>query len=196
MNDLLFNSIIQRISYKLNAIAQKHTGYCMFISKEDLYQEMCLHLWNRYQKGEVAGKNDSYLVQSCKFHILNYLRKNKSGTLLVSIDKIVSSQDEIDLEKIYDTNLIGCPDSINNAIDVKTIINSSLSNKEKAIITLLQEGHSLREIGRKLGISHVMVIKYKNKIAKKLIITDFGEGSDTHPKKPKHIGCEASYCDI
>jgi hypothetical protein len=36
---------------------------------------------------------------------------------------------------------------------------------------------------------------YRQAIKEILIISDFGEGSDTHPKKPIHIGCVASYRD-
>jgi hypothetical protein len=40
------------------------------------------------------------------------------------------------------------------------------------------------------------VIIYEKIVLTFLIISDFGEGSDTHPKKLKHIGCVASYRDI
>ena len=167
--DMLYNAILQRISSRLKAIAHKYTGYSMFIDSDDLFQEMSLHLWDRYQKGEIAGKNDSYLIQSCKFHILNYLRKNKSGVLLVSIDELMSEDGTTTLkDTIPDAKAQPVSSTVSNEMQVEAIEDSGVSDKEKTIMTLLSEGHTVREIGKKLGISHVMVIKYKKKIAARM----------------------------
>ena len=161
--DMLFNAVLQRISSRLKAIAHKYTGYCMFIDNDDLFQETSLHLWDRYQKGEIAGKNDAYLVQSCKFHILNYLRKNKPGVLLVSMDELMSDDGDTLKDTIPDIKAQPIASTVSDEMQVAEIRDSSASDKETTIMKLLEEGHTVREIGKKLGISHVMVIKYKKK---------------------------------
>jgi len=45
-------------------------------------------------------------------------------------------------------------------------MNNGFSKREKDVFGLLLEGYTVREAGGKLGISHVMVVKLKNKIIK------------------------------
>jgi RNA polymerase sigma factor (sigma-70 family) len=165
--DLLFNAILQRISQNLMNLARKFRGYCLFVDKDDLYQEMSLHLWDRYKKGELAGKTNAYLIQSCKFHIMNYLRKKKDNVLLTSIDEIVSESGETLKDNLPDTERKPILEDINDDIAIESITKNA-SLKEKKIIDLLYKGFTTREIGDRLGISHVMVVKHKKIIAQRM----------------------------
>lgn len=46
------------------------------------------------------------------------------------------------------------------------IKNNGFSEKEKAVFFLLSEGRTSREVGKRLDISHVMVLKHKKKLIK------------------------------
>jgi hypothetical protein len=63
------------------------------------------------------------------------------------------------------------------------------------LIVVLLTSESYETVTKNNG-NEIVVVEIKKAFGKKLIISDFGEGSDTHPKKPKHIGCVASYRDI
>ena len=48
--------------------------------------------------------------------------------------------------------------------------NNGFSKREKDVFFLLLEGRTMREVEKCLGISHVMVIKYKKKVTRELKI--------------------------
>jgi DNA-binding CsgD family transcriptional regulator len=47
-------------------------------------------------------------------------------------------------------------------------MNNGFSKREKDVFGLLLEGYTVREAGEKLGISHVMVVKLKNRLINKV----------------------------
>jgi DNA-directed RNA polymerase specialized sigma24 family protein len=52
-----------------------------------------------------------------------------------------------------------------SARDIVSLLSSQLSGQEKAVLDCFAEGLGPREIGRKLRMSHTMVIKHRRKIA-------------------------------
>ncbi|MDD5617926.1 MAG: hypothetical protein PHG69_02425, partial [Candidatus Omnitrophica bacterium] len=68
-----FRILLERITPALRSIARKHL-LRTFYDEEDLYQEMCIYLWQEYSQGLPLGINESYVIKGCEFHILNYLR--------------------------------------------------------------------------------------------------------------------------
>jgi DNA-binding CsgD family transcriptional regulator len=61
-----------------------------------------------------------------------------------------------------------CPtDSMDSNISINEIKNKRLTDKERRVLDLLLKGNTVREIASILGISHVMVLKYKKNIIKK-----------------------------
>ena len=67
-------------------------------------------------------------------------------------------------------NLPSGVESLDKTVDKKMLVdyimNNGFSKREKDVFGLLLEGYTVREAGGKLGISHVMVVKLKNKIIK------------------------------
>ncbi|MDD4899076.1 MAG: LuxR C-terminal-related transcriptional regulator [Candidatus Omnitrophica bacterium] len=58
-------------------------------------------------------------------------------------------------------------DYLDSKIFVEKMQNNGLTKKEKAILPLCLEGLTTRQIGKRLGISHVMVVKLKSHIREK-----------------------------
>jgi DNA-binding CsgD family transcriptional regulator len=54
-------------------------------------------------------------------------------------------------------------------MEVESLEEKCLSWREREVLSCFLEGMSMREIGGRLGISHVMVLKIKNRIRDKYI---------------------------
>lgn len=161
-----FETLLKKISPRLRRIARNHNGHGFFIDKEDLYQEMCIHLWSNFKDGVSVGMNDAYVARGCEFHILNYLRKVREKVRIVSLEKPLNDNGGTLGDVLPDTK-----ESLSNYIDRKITIsdikNNGITKKEKEVFSFILDGHTVREIGKKLDISHVMVVKYKQRIIEK-----------------------------
>ncbi len=161
-----FNSLLDKISPVLRKIARRHSSYGKASLEDDLYQEMCLHLWNNFRTGLPIGFNYSYAIKSCQFHLLNYLRKERIKARLVSLEQCINEEGQTLKELIPDTSEpLGR--SLERSISIDDILNNGFSPREKEVFSLLLTGLTAREAGKRLGISHVMVLKCKKAIAKK-----------------------------
>lgn len=129
---------------------------------EDIFQEMCVHLWQKFNNGAPPEFNDSYIIKGCEFHIRNYLRKETDKYKSKSLDEPIN-ETGLSLKDIL-ANTESVSNACFNKILIDEIKNKITNEKEQRIFNLLIEGHTVRCIGARLGISHVMVIKYKNKI--------------------------------
>lgn len=160
-----FKILLERITPALKAIARRHVLYGFF-EPDDLYQEMCLFLWNRFSRGMPIGMNEAYIIKACEFHILNYMRKGRPKAYISSIDAVITPEG-LKLEDVLEDKR---PLYLTNAeenISIDDIKNMGLTESEKKVFLLLLEGNTIREAAGKLGISHVMVLKYKKKIIEK-----------------------------
>ena len=84
-----FRILLQKITPALRYIARKHLLYG-FYDEEDLYQEMCLFLWQNYANGLPMGINEAYVIKACEFHIRNFLRKGRPKTTILSLEDLIS----------------------------------------------------------------------------------------------------------
>lgn len=133
--------------------------------REDLMQEALLHLWQVQQ--QTPGQTNHWYLQNCRFHLLHYLALGRS----VDSPKRRSSQvqppdtgEEVD--NLLD-RLEG-PDSVIEDVSARDMLSSLsrlLSTREMSVLQWLAEGVGTREIARRLGISHPMVVKLRRKIA-------------------------------
>ena len=160
-----FKILLEKITPALKAIARKHVLYS-FHDAEDLFQEMCLFLWNNYSQGMPIGINEAYVKKACEFHILNYLRKGRPKALVISIDEIVTPGG-LKLEEVLEDKRIGRLTDAGQNIGIEDVKNAGLTDNEKKVFSMLLEGKTVREAAKEMGISHVMVLKYKKKIIKK-----------------------------
>ncbi len=161
-----FDTLFEKISPRLKRVARSRNGHGSFIDDGDLYQEMCIHLWNKFKDGVPDGINEAYIVRGCEFYILNYLRKVREKVILLSLEESVNENGKTLKDILPDIK-----EPVDRCIDRKAVIedvkNNGFSRREKEVFLLLLEGYTVREIGGKLGISHVMVVKFKQRIIKK-----------------------------
>lgn len=161
-----FETLYKKVSPRLKKIAHYYNGRGRFIDGDDLYQEMCAHLWNNYGSGIPEDVNESYIVKGCEFHLRNYLRKEREGVTLLSLERPIDEDGNALRDLLPDTK--ETPDVMaNRHLTIETIRNNGFSDKEKEVFLLLLEGYTLREIGGRMKISHVMVSKHKKKILKR-----------------------------
>jgi len=165
---MVFEELVKRISPKLKRITYKLNGHFSFFNEEDLYQEALLHLWQDFCLGKLDNKTDSYILQGCYFHLKNYIRKTRDKSNLVSLNAMIEEEGSNLEEILCLENSKSCLADLENKILIQEIQNNGLTQREKEIFCLSLEGLTTREIGKKLGISHVMVIKIKKKLHMKL----------------------------
>jgi RNA polymerase sigma factor (sigma-70 family) len=163
-----FEHLITRILPTLKRITHRLNGHHSFFDDEDLCQEALIHLWLNYKEGTLLDKTDSYILQGCYFHLRNYLRKVQEKAPVLSINTGVG-EDGTKLEDILTIDGIAAFDCVESKIDIEAREAKCLTDREKTILSLIMEGMSMREVGAKVGISHVMVLKIRNKIKEKYL---------------------------
>ena len=147
-------------------MARNHNGHGSSIDEDDLYQEMCIHLWKNYKYGQPVGINEAYIVKGCEFHILNYLRKEREKVRIVSLEEPINEEGGT-LKDILSDGKEPLDKFIDKDLTIEDIKNNGFTAREKEVFSLLLKGFTVREAGKELGISHVMVVKVKNRIIKK-----------------------------
>lgn len=164
-----FELMLKRLSPTLKRITYKLNGHFSFFNEEDLYQEALLHLWQDFRNKKLEDKTDSYILQGCYFHLKNHIRKVKGRNKTTSLEAIINEegatlQEALSLEYPNHKDYL---DSLNNRLFAETISNNGLSGREKDILSSYSEGLTIREIGKRLGISHVMVLRLTARIRNK-----------------------------
>ena len=158
-----FDVLIKRISPTLQRITQKLNGHFTFMDHDDLFQEAMLHLWVGFQNGHLHDKTDSYLLQGCFYHLKNYIRKVQDNATLISLSSVVD-EEVAHLEEILEAEEVAAFDYVDGKMQVEALLESGLTQRERDVLALSMEGMTTREIGGKLGISHVAVVKVRNKL--------------------------------
>ena len=133
--------------------------------REDLLQEAMIHLW--LTETRRPGQTRSWYLQSCRFHLQHYLNCGRS------IDSAKRWRDQLPLnehseeEETY-VEETDCGNSVLTCVSAREImamLTPHLSKLEQAVLDCLADGLGAREIGRKLKLSHTMVIRHRRKIA-------------------------------
>jgi len=170
---MVFEELVKRLSPKLKRITYKLNGHFSFFNDEDLYQEALINLWQDFCLGKLDNKTDSYILQGCYFHLKNYIRKARDKANLVSLNAMIEEEGRNLEEILCLENPEPCLADLENKILMGQIQNNGLTQREKEIFYLSLEGVTIREIGKKLGISHVMVVKIKKNLRKKLEFLEY-----------------------
>jgi RNA polymerase sigma factor (sigma-70 family) len=161
-----FEELVQRINPTLKRITKKLNGHFTFFNDEDLYQEALANLWVRYNEGVLHDKTDSYILQGCYYYLRNHLRKVHEDAVFVSLDSPMN-EEGLKLEDILSLKDQPSFDELESNIDIEDAADRWLTERERQILVYLLEGMSMREIGIKFSISHVMVLKIRNRIREK-----------------------------
>ncbi|MFA6217949.1 MAG: sigma-70 family RNA polymerase sigma factor [Candidatus Omnitrophota bacterium] len=168
---MTFEELVKKISSVLKRIAYRLNGQYASFDHDDLYQVALVHLWDHFQSGKLRNKTDSYILQGCYFHLKNYIRKARVKYMAVSLETMLYNEDEgVRFEEILSeahSLIYSDRDRLHDKLLVETIMNNGFSPLEKEMFGYFADGLTIREIGGKLGISHVMVIKRMAKIKEK-----------------------------
>jgi RNA polymerase sigma factor (sigma-70 family) len=163
---MFFETLATRLSPTLKRIARKLNGHCSFMDDQDLFQEALLHLWTLFSSGDLAGKTDSYMLQGCYYHLRNYIRKTRDSAALLSLS-VANADDGPNLERALMAPDISSFDEVEGGLQIEAIVESGMSQREKEVLCFSLEGMTTREIGLRLGVSHVSVVKTRNRIKKR-----------------------------
>lgn len=158
---MTYEELLKKISPVLRRIAYKLGAHHSHFDQGDLYQEALVHLWRRFEEGVLDDKTDSYILQGCYFHLKNYIRTESDKGRLVSFETPVSSDGTTlsDTMRLVDEEASTHRESLHGKMLLEELINNGFSPREKSIIAYLSEGLTTREMGLRLGISHVRVVK-------------------------------------
>jgi DNA-directed RNA polymerase specialized sigma24 family protein len=137
--------------------------------REDLLQEALLHLWR--MKTRRPGQTRSWYVQSCRFHLTHYLA---SGCSVDSIKRGRghSRYDEVSEEPDGFPEMVESQNSVLSQViagDLISVLAPNLRPGELAVLHSLADGLGAREIGRRLKMSHTMVLRCRAKIKSLLV---------------------------
>jgi RNA polymerase sigma factor (sigma-70 family) len=161
-----FEVMAKRISPTLRRITHKLNGHYTFFDDEDLYQEALMHLWVDFGEGSLQDKTDSYILQGCYYHLKNYIRKTQDNVTLLSLTAPIG-EDGRTIEESLPSDETSLFDYLDGKLQMEMAEQKYLTEREREVLTLLMDGMSMREVGSRLGISHVMVLKIRNKIKEK-----------------------------
>ena len=165
-----FKSLISELGPSLKKLIRKRPLFG-FIGIEDLYQEALINLWMRSERGEFCDKPRSYVLKSCYFHIQNYMRTHRDSRFLVSLDEPFTYEEGNAFtlgDTIVDHNAYFL-NRLNSQLVIDEIMSNGLSMREREVFCLLYKGLNIREVARKLGVSHVRVVKLRNSIRQKCL---------------------------
>ena len=164
-----FKELHKKLSPTIKRIAYRLNGHYRSFNHDDLYQEATIHLWSSFLKGELGDKTDSYILQGCYFHLRNYIRKVNERSNIVSIDAALNTNDEATVEDVLGEYWAcdDCRQDLHNKFLVQSIRNNGLNPAERKLLTYFSQGLTTRDIGKRMGVSHVSVVKMTHKIRAK-----------------------------
>ena len=158
-----FESLVGKLSPTLSKITRKLNGHFTFMDDQDLFQEALIHLWSDFQSGSLDDKTDSYILQGCYFHLKNYIRKTQDPATILSLNSMME-EDGPHLEEMLVADGRPSCEQVETMLEVEAMTRAGASQRERDVLFFCLEGLTTREIGKKLGISHVSVVKIRNKI--------------------------------
>ena len=161
-----FEELHQKLSPTIKRIAFRLNGHYRCFNHDDLYQEAVTHLWNNFLKGKLSDKTDSYILQGCYFHLKNYIRKVNERSNVISMDAALSVNEEATVGEVLGKYWAcpDCRDQLHNKFLAESIQNNGFNPKEKRLFAYFSQGLTTRDIGRRMGVSHVSVVKMMQKI--------------------------------
>lgn len=174
----LFESLLRKLSPTLKRITRKLNGHFSFMDHEDLFQEAAMHLWSHFNCGDLDDKTDSYILQGCYFHLRNYIRKTQDSATLLSLHAPFD-EDGTRLEDVLLADDLASYDQLEGGFQIEALEASGMTRREREVLLFCLEGMTTREIGKKLNISHVSVVKARKKIQDRYLTVNGAKGNRT-----------------
>lgn len=152
-----FLPILYKISGNIGKLPQ-------WVDREDIVSHMLFDLWKKWEKGKLDDKTTSYIFRSCWFAAQNYLRTLRDKISPLSLDKPVNEEGTPLIEFIEDDSSFFWKIQVRQSINK---LEEGLTPREKEVFQLQKQEYTTREIGKRLEISHVRVVKIQHNIKKK-----------------------------
>jgi len=137
--------------------------------QEELVQEALIRLWLQVERR--PGQSESWYLHGCKLHLLNYIKRGRSVDSprhsSKSIVHGIADQRQHG-DSSHEMERLGTETAVESEVcarDMIAMLMKCTDSLDKEILGYLAEGYGVREIGRKLGISHVAVLKHRRCIA-------------------------------
>jgi DNA-directed RNA polymerase specialized sigma24 family protein len=133
--------------------------------QDDLLQEALIHFW--LIQRQRTGQSLSWYLQSCRFHLLNHLSRGRSVDAWKRRHARHVLQEECDPENTL-TFDVASDDTLMGSVtarDLIEVISQRIKPLERRTLSYLAEGFGVREIARKLHVSHQAVSKQRKRIA-------------------------------
>ena len=161
-----FEEIHKKLSPTIKRIAYRLNGRYRSFNHDDLYQEASFHLWNNFLQGKLSDKTDSYLLQGCYFHLKNYIRKVNERSNIVSIDAALNADENTTVGDLLGESWAteDCRNDLHNKFLAQSIANNGFNPREKRLLEYFSQGLTTRDIGKRMGVSHVSIVKMLQKI--------------------------------
>lgn len=161
-----FEELNKKLSPTIKRIAYRLNGCYRSFNHDDLYQEATIHLWSNFLQGKLSDKTDSYILQGCYFHLKNYIRKVNERPNIVSMDAALNIDENTTvgdmLGEYWATE--DCREELHNNFLAQSILNNGFKPKEKMLLRYFSQGLTTRDIGKRMGVSHVSVVKMLQKV--------------------------------
>jgi len=134
--------------------------------REDLMQEALIHLWQREEL--CPGQSERWYMQSCRFHISNFLRNGRSldSWKHRKARSFFSETDEWSETPSAETAGNESPLGLVSVREIIAVLSKWLTVTETRVLHSLADGLSGREIARRLNISHTMANRHRRNIAR------------------------------
>ena len=160
-----YGQLLKKLLPKIKGIAFKLNRYYGPFAYDDLCQEAITHLWVNFKEGHLADKTQSYILHGCYFHLRNYIRKFSEKNIFLSLDSLVNEDNDVTLEGLLVlSDGRDLRDALNNKFLVDAIENNGFTTREKQILRFYKDGLTTREIGGRLSLSHVRIVKIMQNI--------------------------------
>lgn len=164
-----YEETMMKFSPTLKAISKKVKNRYSYCDEDDFFQEALLDLWLRHEKGDLEDKTDSYILQGSYFFLKNYVRKICKSVDVNSLS-LYTPIGEDEGCTIEDTLVSDRYIEDMGSVEIYLLLDDvedRFTERERDIFYYKLEGFTTREIGEKVGVSHVMVGKITKRIREK-----------------------------
>ena len=155
--------MIRQFNSDIKALAYRYNPEYSFVDSDDLAQEAITRLWFKWKEGKLKDKNRSYILRGCYFDMKNFIRKSREAKAPLSLDMPIDETGVSLKEIIVDKATLTKEDTEANFF-IDSIRNDGLTFREKQVFEYFLQGLNTRQIGKKLGISHVRVVQLEKHI--------------------------------
>jgi len=159
-----FEQRFSELAPMLKRIAKQFSRWQVMLDEDDLFQEMAIFLWQKMEANEFEGKSNTYVAKGCEFHIRNCLRMHKEKVTLESIEKPISEAGETLSDSLCAASCGSEKERLDNQLTIDEILCNGYATAVKTVFSLLSKGYTTREVGAKMGFSHVRVVKLKQEL--------------------------------